>query len=444
MYDTIVIGAGLAGLMAALGRAEQGQRVLLLAKGNGTTHWSTGCIDLLDAPDNEQNPRAALEQLVGAQPEHPYALVGMAGIEAALGRLRALCEAAGYPLVGDMRRNVLLPTAVGALRPTCLLPLTMAAGDTRLLATADGGRATGDQQATGVGLDGSEHNRPSSAFNRPTLIAGFHELRDFFPPLLAANLQAQGYAAHGVYLELPPTSRRLDFSTMTFARLFDQPAFRMHVGRQLRKLVREGGYARVALPAVLGLEHPADVVRDLQAAAEALIFEVPTLPTSVPGVRLYRILERALQRAGGRVQLGSQVLRAVGKHGRLETVSSEAAARLQEHRAERFVLATGGIAGGGVRGDHTGALHETAMGLPLRAPAGREAWFNARLLDEAGHAVFRSGVVVDRQFRPLDADERVVYDNVAVVGAALAGVDVIRTGCAEGLAVATGFAVGKV
>ena len=41
-YDTIVIGAGIAGLMAAIGRAERGERVMVLAKGHGTTHWASG------------------------------------------------------------------------------------------------------------------------------------------------------------------------------------------------------------------------------------------------------------------------------------------------------------------------------------------------------------------------------------------------------------------
>ena len=106
-------------------------------------------------------------------------------------------EAARYPYVGSLERNVLLPTAVGALRPAALLPATMAAGDARL-----GGEV---------------------------LLAGFHELRDFFPPLAAANLSAQGIPARGVYLQLPPTKRKLDFNTRVFAQLFDEPAFREDV-----------------------------------------------------------------------------------------------------------------------------------------------------------------------------------------------------------------------
>lgn len=417
-YDTIVIGAGLAGLIAALRHAEQGQRVLLLAKGYGTTHWTAGCIDVLDAPETGDDPSAAIEALTVCHPTHPYASAGLANLVAALDRLRALCEAANYPLVGDLRRNVRLPTAVGALRPTCLLPAVMAAGDARQLPRA-----------------GSVHG---------TLVAGFRELRDFFPPLLAANLAVQGYAAQGAYLELPPTGRKRDFTSLTLARLFDQPEFRAHVGRQLRRLVKQNGYSHIALPAVLGLEHAPEVVRDLQAAAGALVFEVPTLPPSVPGIRLLRVLERAVIQAGGRLQIGAFVTQAKGRDGRLESVSTAAAARQQRHHAERFVLATGGIAGGGLRAEPSGELRETALGLPVRAPEHRAAWFSPRVLDGAGHPAFRAGVAVDRRFRPLDLADGVAYTNVVVIGAALAGVDPVREACLEGLALATAWAASDI
>lgn len=426
-YDTIVIGAGLAGMMAALGQAEQGRRVLVLAKGHGATHWATGCIDLHLTPGTANNgaaanPQATVEELIANEPEHPYALVGMAGIEEGLQRLRQACEASNYPLAGDLRRNVLLPTAAGALRPTCLLPLTMVAGDIRTWPTQTNGAAS-----TSASL----------------LVVGFHELRDFFPPLIAANLRAQGFAADPAYIEIPPGMQRRDYSTMIFARQFDNPQFRAEIGRQLRGLVRRGRYTHVALPAVLGMRYPLDVVSDLQAASGALVFEVPTLPSSVPGIRLYTLLSRAVEQAGGRIQIGSEVLGGAGSGNRLDVIFSEAAARRQEHRAARFILATGGIAGGGIASYPDGRFRETALNLPVRGPNARSDWFAARYLDAAGHPVFRAGIAVDQQFRPRDAAGQVVYENVQVAGVALPGVDPIHEGCYEGLAVTTGWAVGK-
>ncbi|NTV64978.1 MAG: glycerol-3-phosphate dehydrogenase subunit GlpB [Oscillochloris sp.] len=415
-YDTIVIGAGIAGMLAAIGRAEAGERVLVVAKGHGTTHWAAGCIDVLDVGDDD--PLAGVAQLMAIQPDHPYALAGTDTIQGGIARLRAACEAGGYPLVGSLHRNLLLPTAAGALRPTCLVPTTMAAGDARQLPRLEGSAP-------------------------PLLITSFRELRDFFPPMIAANLRAQGFSAEGSYLPLPPSRRNHDFSGVTFARLFDEPEFRSAVGEHLRTLVQSGGYQRVGMPAVLGLKHAPQVVADLQAASGALIFEIPTLPTSVPGMRLYRLLEAALLRVGGRVQLGSLVLRGEAGGDRLAAIYSEAAAREQRHRAARYVLATGGIAGGGVRASDANHLVETALNLPLRTPNSRADWFFPQFLSESGQPVFRTGIATDAQLRPLDTTGHVIYQNVAVAGSALAACDPIREGALEGIAAATGWMAGR-
>jgi glycerol-3-phosphate dehydrogenase subunit B len=343
-------------------------------------------------------------------PDHPYAIIGIAQIGRAIERLRALCADAGYPLAGSGERNMLLPTALGALRPTAYAPLTMVNGDLR-------------------------------NYNGRLLVAGFRELRDFFPPMIAANLRAQGYHAEEVYLELPPAGRSLDFSTVTFAHLFEQPTFRHVVGLQLRKLVSSGRYDRVALPAVLGLEQAAAVVSELQATVGTLVVEIPTLPPSVPGMRLFRLLEQAVERAGVRVQIGSMVQRAEHEGQRVTAIYSEAAAREQRHRAEQYILATGGIIGGGLRADHQGNLRETALNLPVQVPP-RNTWFDARFLAEAGHPIFRAGVAVDQNMRPLDGSGTIVYENVRVAGSTLAGADPIREGALEGIAVATGYYAG--
>src|SRR5437867_9320053 len=100
MRDTIVIGAGLAGLMGALALAEAGRRPLVLAKGQGATHWTAGTVDLWGA-GGDAGPRHALRELIAAHPDHPYARAGTDAIDEALARFRRLMEAARYPYVGS-------------------------------------------------------------------------------------------------------------------------------------------------------------------------------------------------------------------------------------------------------------------------------------------------------------------------------------------------------
>src|SRR5262245_44904136 len=99
MRDTIVIGAGLAGLMGALALAEAGRAPLVLAKGQGATHWTGGTIDVWGSA-GEHGPAAAITELIAAQPGHPYARAGDAGLAEALERFRALMADARYPYAG--------------------------------------------------------------------------------------------------------------------------------------------------------------------------------------------------------------------------------------------------------------------------------------------------------------------------------------------------------
>ena len=57
--DAVVIGAGLAGLTAAIRLAEGGLRTVLVAKGVGATHLAPSSIDVLGyAPERIEELRA--------------------------------------------------------------------------------------------------------------------------------------------------------------------------------------------------------------------------------------------------------------------------------------------------------------------------------------------------------------------------------------------------
>jgi glycerol-3-phosphate dehydrogenase subunit B len=53
------------------------------------------------------------------------------------------------------------------------------------------------------------------------------------------------------------------------------------------------------------------------------------------------------------------------------------------------------------------------------------------------------GVTTDERLRPTDGNRQVVYTNVAVAGAALAGAEPVRERCYSGLALATGWLAGR-
>jgi glycerol-3-phosphate dehydrogenase subunit B len=415
--DLLVIGAGVAGLTAAWQLSKSGQKTRVIAKGWGTTHWHTGCVDVLgyyplDSETPVASPREGLERLTADNPQHPYALAGIEQLEAVLTAFQELCAGAGYPLHGSLDKNWLLPTAVGALRPTCLAPETMIASDT--------------------------------ASKEPMLLVGFRRLPDFFANVVAENLTAQGIPATDLTLTPKPLEKERVMNSVLLARHFEKPEFRAEIAKEVRKHLGEA--RRVGFPAVLGHspQQAMTVKQDLEKQIGCPVFEIPTAPPSVPGIRLHTIFMAAIRQAGGRVYDGQEALRADSEGGRITAVYTESAARERPHRAQNYLLATGGILGGGITTDHLGHTREVVFNLPLHAPDGRENWFKRRFLDAEGHPIYQSGVPVNNRFQPVNGGAEPIYANLFAAGGTLAHCEPIRERSLEGVALVTAFKAAKV
>jgi glycerol-3-phosphate dehydrogenase subunit B len=188
---------------------------------------------------------------------------------------------------------------------------------------------------------------------------------------------------------------------------------------------------------MLGLHDPHGVLADVEHRLGRRVFEIPTLPPSVPGMRLYEILRAALRGAGGRLVLGGEVTSSERNGDRLASVSTHAAGRDLTYVAPWFVLASGGFASGGIELDSHWVTHERVLGLPLRGvPAEGEPRFVGTYLDEQPMA--RVGVAVAADLRAE------VVENVVVAGAALPGAIPWREGSGEGIALASGYRAAQV
>ncbi|MBV9193742.1 MAG: anaerobic glycerol-3-phosphate dehydrogenase subunit B [Solirubrobacterales bacterium] len=408
-FDAVVIGAGTAGLTAGARLAEAGARVAVLTKGVGSTHLAPGTVDVLGyAPERVSEPGRALEDLVRSRVDHPYALVGRGCVVEALqwfGERVAAGPFPGYRYVGGLERNHLLPTAIGALRPSALIPETMAAGDC----------AAGGASAARV------------------CVVGVRALRDFHPALCAANLERAGVEARSVELNL--ALDRADQNALGLARRFDDPGWRAWFCAELSPHLR--GEERVGLPAMLGSTDPHGVWSDLGRRLGRPVFEIPTLPPSVPGMRLFEVLRSSLRAAGGRLILGAEVVGAERSGERVSSVQAHAAGEERRYLARWVVLATGGFASGAIELDSRWVTRERVLGLPVRgAPGADEPRFVSTYLDEQPLA--RAGVAVTGDLRAEGVE------NVLVAGAALPGAAAWREGSGEGIALATGFRAAEV
>jgi glycerol-3-phosphate dehydrogenase len=413
--DVLVVGGGLAGITAARQAARQGLRTRLVSKGLSSLFWSTGCIDVLgyypgEGPDPVESPGEAVQRLVRENPNHPYALAGLKALQDALHELQVLSTEAGYPLVGSLEKNWLLPAASGAVRPTCLAPETMTGGDLRK--------------------------------RSPMLLVGFERFPDFYPRLAADNLRHLGIQIETAMVDPPILRQRRFITARILAAAFDQEDFREEFAGAIRPHLLGRSRQRIGLPAFIGLARSREAWQDLQGRLGCPVFEIPTLPPSIPGMRLHNLLSSAFLSAGGRFYDGMEGTGAV-TDGLVQAVYTEAAARLKTHKANTFVLATGGLLGGGFEASPDGHLRELVFNLPIDIPHQRQDWFEADFLSKKGHPIYRSGITVNGELVPIDPQGNPYYNNLYAAGACLANFDPIQERSLEGTALATGWCAGN-
>lgn len=405
--NVIVIGAGLAGLTAAVQAVQVGASVRLIANGWGQQIVTPGWLSFCDRADDDVI--AEVRGYAALHPEHPYALADADSMVQVIDSFRSITKTLGLPYEMRLKdgHNLHLPTMLGAIQTPLLAPRAMANGDL-------------------TGVSGT------------VLLVGLRGWRDFQPELAAGNLRAQGIEAKAVLVDLPGEHGAWDPWPGDVARLFDHEKVRAAIVRQLRP--HANGVAKIGFPAVLGLEKHSEALDDLTAQLGCPVFEIATLPPSNPGVRLSNALRRWLLRQGARVQIGHPVVRGLVANKRCTAVEVGALGHTNTFYADQFILATGGLYNGGILSDESGRLWEPVFGLPVAAPEseGRAGWYYERLLKHRGHPIHRhAGLRVNHAMQPLGADGVPALENVYAVGHLLAGFNPLTDGCAEGIALAS-------
>ena len=107
--DVIVIGGGLAGLMAAAVAVGRGQKVTVLTYGSGSLPLASGAIDFINA----KSPEAAIKDLPA---HHPYKKIGTKALDSAAKFLIDIAAKANLPYNGKFGAQIPIVTAVGTLK----------------------------------------------------------------------------------------------------------------------------------------------------------------------------------------------------------------------------------------------------------------------------------------------------------------------------------------
>ncbi|MGQ4555325.1 glycerol-3-phosphate dehydrogenase subunit GlpB [Halobellus sp. GM3] len=405
--DVLVVGGGIAGATAALAAAEAGAQVRLLSHKQSTLRQASGLIDVLGAVGGASpvsDPLAAVARLPEA---HPYRIVGADGVREGL---RAFDDAVGDAYAGGHTdRNALVLTHGGTVKPTARYPVSVAPG----LASASG----------------------------DALLVGFAGTTDFDAPAAAAHLDATGvpFDVDGATVRFP-VDLRDDARVTRYATALDEDEGNARARLADAVAAELADHERVGFPAMLGKDRRADVRAALADRLGAAVFEIPTGPPSLLGMRLEDLLFDALDDVGVRISTGNPAVGYEASDGRIDAVLVDRLGREVPYHAEEFVLATGGLVGKGIESDRE-SVTEPIFGCHVPHPEDRYAWSESAAFGD--HAFARFGVVPDGGLRPTDADGDAHFENLRAAGGVLGGADVAREKSAAGVSLATGAYAGR-
>jgi len=408
--DVCIIGAGLAGLAATLFAANRGLSCVEVGQ-TGEINFSSGFIDLLGVhPAAEKHawtdPWAGIDALVGDIPEHPYARVPREDIQTAFEEILDFLKAAGLPYMRRLSANSGVLTSLGTIKPTYCIPHTMWPGVEAL------------------------EKKP------PCLLIDIRGLKGFSARQIAAALKSEWPDIRTTRISFPDTDHLNEVFTEHMASALILPKNREKLAGTLKPHIKDAQI--IGLPAILGLYRTREVVSDLQEMMGVPVFEIPTIPPSVPGLRLKEAFERGLRSKG--VEYISQK-RVLGVRQQVTGNFEIGIGRTnteQTVRSRGIILASGRFIGGGLHADRI-RIKETIFDLPVYQPASRTEWHLRDVLDARGHLVNRAGVEIDDLFRPLNSSGQPAFKTLFAAGSLLAHNDWKRIKCGAGVAIASAF-----
>lgn len=406
--DIVVVGSGISGMTAALAAAQNGKKVTLLTHGVGSLAISSGSIDVLGYVNGQAvaDPFAAIADL----PEtHPYRLVGEDNVRASLDWLRGLCRKSGLTLKAE-EGNRQLVTVMGTLKPSYLTPESFCAEDVEdVLRIA---------------------------------VVTVEDMKDVHPGLIIDQLKRYPALAEKEFVEValpnPIQQAHRNITPLDIARYVETPEGLQWLKNSLAPYAKL--YPVLLLPPICGMTHSQQIWNQLCTALNAKLVEMVSIPPGVAGLRLREILKKALNAAGVYLVENTQVVRAEVEEGACRALTTIATGGENRWEADSFIIATGGLLGGGI-GTAPGKAWENIFNLPLDMPENTEEWSSPNIF---GTSLFSSmGVKVNGELKPVDAEGNVTLINVRFAGRILGGYDFAAEKSGHGVALATGWHAGN-
>ncbi len=408
--ELAVIGAGMAGIASALFASKRGISTVQVGLTSGII-FASGLIDLMGVhPISDgkiwENPWKAINALTSDIPNHPFARINKDDIHKAFEEFLAFMNNAGLPYCRYENRNAKMIMPVGSVKHTYCVPQTMWNGVLAL-------------------------EKKCSC-----LIIDIRGLRGFSARQITETLKTSWPALRHARISFPNTDHLEEVYTEPIARCLSLSENRKALAQIVIPHVKDA--SMVGFPAIFGIHNSVEIYRDLQEMIGVTIFEIPTIPPSITGLRIKETFESQLPQKGVRLLLQKKVLKVHRNKGGfvLDIGGSDTEYTV---KAKGIILASGRFLGGGLHADRK-QIRESIFNLPVFQVGERKNWHSQNFLDPKGHLINMAGLEIDNMFHPLDSLGKPVFKTLFAAGSILAHQDWLRMKCGSGLAIASAFA----
>jgi glycerol-3-phosphate dehydrogenase subunit B len=430
--DVLVVGAGVAGVVAAARLAALGHKATVVYKSTGSSSYSSGAVDVADSKIDEvpgiTDPfERGIGWLKAAQnvrqknTDHPYAQC-YESLEVLPRALALLIDLSKDVCLQEREdgHNYILATQLGTVKRSALVQKSLCCD----LATLSSNSCVGIVEISGL--------LGFSAKPVADMLRWVGQMR-----------AGPSFQVLPIYMTLMPKFSVGWRSQIEAAYAFDDVQMRNEFVQSLRQSLANLPVKpdQLLFPAVMGFQNPIGMLEMIEKASLVPSHELLSLPFSVPGMRLSNAFFSGLRRCGVNC-INGKIIDYVLQNKKLISILVQNNEGNQiEFRPKAVVLATGRHLAGGIVND--GIMKDAVFNLPAWINQGPV--FDKFPLDmtqssvEAPHELFRLGLACDQQQRPLDQFGELFASNLYAAGSVMKGYDPAKEVTGIGVAALLGF-----
>ena len=394
--DVAIIGSELDAFIASIRLKEFGHTANIISNGKGSYLYSSGNIKILDCEYAENkatilNPFSYINKLAN---NHPYNLIGQDNVYESIQWFfnNNFLQSLNYSFTEE---NTFTLSPIGIKIPSYALY--------------------------------HKQINYKSLYKKNISIVNFNNLKDFHPNLIAKSLKKHVNSLDIIDFSPPDITKHSENSSIALS--FDRSGELEKYFFQLKKKL-DNKSSIIIFPAVLGIDNYIQVIEIAEKILNKKCFEAPTLPPSIPGIRLNKLLEKEVLKYND-IYRGANIGQAKIENNKCLFVLDNFGRKIT---AKAFIFANGGVLMGGLKVNDKGIIIEKICNSKVF----QQNPMNASKSHEALSALQISGVIVDKNLKPLNQKGDII-ENVFFTGRNLSNWNPSLESSSDGVSIASGW-----